>query len=88
MPASKEQKEEAKDFLDLIKKSKGSLKIYFAVGKGSDGPAVHIDKKKPKFCVTTLKANVSRISSPAIRGLVRKPTCSGMWARARRSRHA
>jgi hypothetical protein len=56
VPASKEQKEQAKEFLDLIKKSKGSLKVYFAVGKGSDGPAVHIDKKKPKFCVTTLKA--------------------------------
>jgi hypothetical protein len=56
VPASKEQKEQAKEFLDLIKKSKSSLKVYFAVGKGSDGPAVHIDKKKPKFCVTTLKA--------------------------------
>jgi len=55
-PASKEQKEQAKEFLDLIKKSKGSLKVYFAVGKGGDGPGVHIDKKKPKFCVTTLKA--------------------------------
>jgi len=56
VPASKEQKEQAKEFLDLIKKSKGSLKVYFAVGKGSDGPAVHVDKKKPKVCVTTLKA--------------------------------
>jgi hypothetical protein len=56
MPASKEQKANATEFLDLIKKSKGGLKVYFAVGKGGDGSAVHVDKKKPKFCVATLKA--------------------------------
>jgi hypothetical protein len=56
MPASKEQKTNATEFLDLIKKSKGGLKVYFAVGKGGDGGAVHVDKKKPKFCVATLKA--------------------------------
>jgi hypothetical protein len=54
--ASKEQKAQASEFLDLIKKSKGGLKVYFAVGKGGDGGAVHVDKKKPKFCVSTLKA--------------------------------
>lgn len=56
MPASKQQKEQASEFVDLIKKSKGSLKVYFAVGKGTDGGAVHVDKKKPKVCVSTLKA--------------------------------
>jgi len=56
LPASKQQKEQANEFLDLIKKSKGGLKVYFAVGKGVDGGAVHVDKKKPKVCVTTLKA--------------------------------
>jgi hypothetical protein len=57
VPVTKEQKEQAKEFLDLIKKSKGSLKVYFAAGKGSDGPGVHVDKKKPKVCVAALKAN-------------------------------
>src|SRR5437764_10636773 len=69
MAVSKEQKEDAKEFLDLLKKSKGSLKVYFAVGKGSDGSGVHIDKKKPKFCVTTLKAK--RITTMLASGQVK-----------------
>jgi len=56
VPPSNQQKEQASEFLDLIKKSKGGLKVYFAVGRGADGGAVHVDKKKPKFCVATLKA--------------------------------
>jgi hypothetical protein len=54
--ATKEQKEQAKEFVDLIKKAKGSQKVYFAVGKGSSGPVVHVDKKKPNACVSTVKS--------------------------------
>jgi hypothetical protein len=56
MAATSEQKDLARGFIELIKKAKGSTKIYFAVGKDRSGDAaVHIDKKKPKSCVAALK---------------------------------
>jgi hypothetical protein len=54
VPATEEQKGQAKEFLDLIKKSSGALKVSFAVGKG-DGGAVHISKKKARDCVSALR---------------------------------
>jgi hypothetical protein len=56
MPATSEQKDLARGFIELIKKAKGSTKVYFAVGKDRAGDAaVHIDKKKPKSCAAALK---------------------------------
>jgi hypothetical protein len=56
MAVTSEQKDLARGFIELIKKAKGSTKIYFAVGKDRAGDAtVHIDKKKPKSCVAALK---------------------------------
>ena len=56
MAATSEQKDTARGFVELIKKAKGSTKIYFAVGKDRAGDAaVHVDKKKAKACVAALK---------------------------------
>lgn len=56
MPVNPETKAEAKKFVDLIKKSKGSLKVYFAVGKDKAGEGiVHVDKKKAKACIEQAK---------------------------------
>jgi len=55
--ATKEQKEQAKEFVELIKKAKGTQKVYFAVGKTGSGAVIHVDKaKKANACVDTLKS--------------------------------
>jgi hypothetical protein len=61
MAATAEQKQQAKGFVDLIKKAKGSQKIYFAVGKGPSGAVVHVDKRKPNDCVSVVRSQKASI---------------------------